>query len=128
MISDPLPLQARSKVYSVPDGWGMLDENEYLRWLGSAKRSLESARGDLSRGDYNWTCFKAQQAAELAVKAILHDMGLPAYGHGVTKLLTSIEDEIPAPSELMQYAKTLDKYYVPTRYPSAWSHPMSSSD
>ena len=103
----------------------VLDENEYLRWLNSAKKTLESAYGDLGRGDYNWACFKAQQAAELAVKALLHGVGLPAYGHSITKLITNIKSKgITVSDDIIQYAKTLDKYYVPTRYPNAWAEGM----
>ncbi|MGB9740257.1 MAG: HEPN domain-containing protein [Candidatus Bathyarchaeia archaeon] len=47
----------------------MLDE--YRRWISSSKEALDSARGDLERGDSNWACFKAQQAAEFVVKALL---------------------------------------------------------
>jgi HEPN domain-containing protein len=65
----------------------MLDESEYSRWIKSSKRTLDSPGGDLERGDYNWVCFKAQQAAELAVEALLHGLGMPAYGHSVSKLL-----------------------------------------
>ncbi len=98
----------------------MLDENEYLRWLRAAKNTLKSAQGDLERGDFNWACFKAQQASELSVRALLHGIGLPAYGHSVSKLLTNIPG-IEVPEGIMQGAITLDKYYVPTRYPNAWS-------
>jgi len=31
----------------------MLDKEEYVRWMESAKRTLKSAKGDLERGDYN---------------------------------------------------------------------------
>jgi len=78
---------------------------------------LESAHGDLDRGDYNWACFKAQQAAEAAIKALLHGLGMPAYGHSISRLLTGIKSkEVPVPEDVIEYAKTLDKYYVPTRY------------
>ena len=103
----------------------MLDEPEYLRWLNSAKKTLESAHGDLDRGDYNWACFKAQQAAEAAIKALLHGLGIPAYGHSISRLLTGIKSkEVPVPEDVIEYAKTLDKYYVPTRYPNAWAEGM----
>lgn len=103
----------------------MLDEEEYSRWLGSAKRTSESARGDLERGDYNWACFKAQRFAEMAVEALLHGLGMPAYGHSVSKLLAVLESKgIPLPDEVLASAKTLDKYYVPTKYPNAWAEGM----
>jgi len=98
----------------------MLDEAEYNRWIRSSKEALNSARGDFERGDYNWACFKAQQSAEFAVKALLHGLGLPAYGHSVSGLLTKIPRDLEY-QEVIQEAKTLDKYYVPTRYPNAWS-------
>ncbi len=99
----------------------MLDETEYARWIKASKGTLRSARGDLDRGDYNWTCFKAQQAAEFAVKALLHGLGLPAYGHSISGLLTRVPEDLAVQDEVIQDAKTLDKYYVPTRYPNAWA-------
>ena len=98
----------------------MLDEAEYARWIKSSKGTLSSARDDLKRGNYNWACFKAQQAAELAVKSLLHGLGLPAHGHSVSGLLTKAPGELGS-REVIQQAKTLDKYYVPTRYPNAWA-------
>ena len=99
----------------------MLDEDEYARWIRSSKGTLRSAKGDLDRGDYNWACFKAQQAAEFAVKALLHGLGLHAYGHSVSRLLTKLPKDLVVRENLIQAAKTLDKYYVPTRYPNAWT-------
>jgi len=99
----------------------MLDESEYSRWISSAKRTLESAFGDLRRGDYNWACFKAQQAAEMAVKALLHGLGLPAYGHSISKLLINLRSKgLQVSNDIINLAKSLDKYYIPTRYPNAW--------
>ncbi|MEM2739839.1 MAG: HEPN domain-containing protein [Candidatus Bathyarchaeia archaeon] len=103
----------------------MLDGSEYLRWISTARRTLESAYGDMDRGDYNWACFKAQQAAEFAVKALLYGIGSPAYGHSVAKLLMNVRSAgISIPDEVVEYAKTLDKYYVPTRYPNVWAEGM----
>ena len=100
----------------------LLDEEEYLRWFNSALRTLSSARGDLERGDYNWACFKAQQAAELAVKALLRGLGLSAYGHSVSRLLREVSSRgVEAPSGVVEAASSLDKLYVPTRYPNAWA-------
>ena len=96
----------------------MLDEEEYSRWVRSS-RHLRSAIGDLERGDYCWACFKAQQAAEFAVKGLLHGLGLPAYGHSVSKLLERLPESLNA-GDLVRDGKALDKYYVPTRYPNAW--------
>ena len=70
----------------------MLDEKEFDRWMSSAERTLISAQGDSKRGDYNWACFKAQQAAEFAVKAILRGLGFPSYGQSIYKLLTLLKE------------------------------------
>lgn len=97
----------------------VFDESEFSRWLAMAKKTITSAQGDLERGDFNWACFKAQQSAEYAVKALLHGLGLEAYGHSVSKLLSKLTKDLDY-SKILQEAKTLDKYYVPTRYPNAW--------
>lgn len=54
-----------------------MDIEEYERWIKSAEKTLQSAKEDLERGDYNWACFKAQQAAEKALKAFLYGLGKP---------------------------------------------------
>jgi len=97
----------------------MLDEAEYSRWIRSSKGAVDSAKGDLERGDYNWACFKAQQAAEFAVGALLHGLGQPAYGHSVSTLLKRTPRDLQVNEEIFEEAKTLDKYYVPARYPNA---------
>lgn len=100
----------------------MLDMHEYVRWINSAKRTLRSAYGDLERGDYNWSCFKAQQSAGMAIKALLRGLGLPSYRHSISRLLVDIKTQgINVPDEIIKCAKTLDKHYIPTRYPDAWS-------
>lgn len=99
----------------------MLDKTEYERWFKTARRNIESARGDVERGDYSWACFKSHQAAELALKAILHGLGLPAYGHSLTRLLSELAGHnVNVPDELWNYTRELDRYYIPTRYPNAW--------
>jgi len=100
----------------------MLDEAEYSRWISMARKTLESARGDLERGDYNWACFKAQQSAEFSLKALHHGLGLLGHGHSVSRLLRELQDKgLEAGEELIEYAKALDKLYVPTKYPNAWA-------
>ncbi len=100
----------------------MLDREEFARWFETARRSLESARGDAERGDYNWACFKSHQAAELSVKALLHGLGLHAYGHSVSRLLREAAGRgLNVPEEVLSYARELDRLYIPTRYPNAWA-------
>lgn len=101
----------------------MLDHSEYRRWMASAQRTLDSARRDIVHGDYNWACFKAHQAAEKALKALLWGIGRPTPGHSLVHLLQAIMRETGAsvPEEVVEAASRLSKHYVPTRYPDAWS-------
>ena len=101
-------------------GLGM-DVEEFNRWILMARRTLESARGDAERGDYNWSCFKAHQASEFAVKAILYGIGKPVRGHSITHLLSALGSIVQVPGDVLDLGKFLDKFYVPTRYVDAWS-------
>ncbi len=95
----------------------MLDEEEYSRWMNMAKKTLESARKDLEGTFYNWACFKAQQAAEFAVKAFLWGIGTPKYGHAISKLIGGVDD---VPEDIIEAGKRLDKFYTAPRYTDMW--------
>jgi HEPN domain-containing protein len=99
----------------------LFDEEEFSRWMKQAEHTLESARRDAVVGDYAWACFKAQQAAEFAAKALLRGLGLPAFGHSILGLLGKAERKgLPITEELKRCARTLDRHYVPPRYPNAF--------
>ncbi|NPB01056.1 MAG: HEPN domain-containing protein [Crenarchaeota archaeon] len=100
----------------------MFDFEEFDRWFRSARLTLESAKRDLEAGDYCWACFKAHQAAEKALKAILWGLGIPRAGHMLNKLLNILRSiGIEVPIEVEHACNLLNKYYIPTRYPDAWS-------
>jgi HEPN domain-containing protein len=67
---------------------------------------------------YEWACFCAQQAAEKAVKALHLALGQEAWGHTVAKLLAELPCEVP--QKLVERARFLDLYYVPSRYPNGF--------
>ncbi|MCI0644322.1 MAG: HEPN domain-containing protein [Chloroflexi bacterium] len=90
-------------------------------WLKQAERDLEHARHALGDGDYEWSCFAAQQAAEKAVKALYQRAGGLAWGHSVTSLLEALPEPWQVDSSLIDAGKELDKHYIPARYPN--SHP-----
>ncbi len=100
----------------------MFDSNEYSRWMESA-RTLRSAQGDLERGDYNRACFKAHQAAEKALKALLWGVGAPTPGHSLPMLLEKVEEvlSIEEPFDVHEACIRLNKLYIATRHPNAWS-------
>jgi len=91
-------------------------------WLAQAERDLEHAKASQKDGRHEWACFAAQQSAEKAVKALHLSVNQEAWGHVVARLL----DELPmaVPDDLIEKAKVLDGFYIPTRY--ANSHPEGS--
>ena len=89
-----------------------------------AEKDLEHARKSADMGDFEWSCFAAQQSAEKAVKAIYLALGQEAWGHSVLKLLKELPIDVP--SELIEKAKVLDQYYIPTRYPNSFPEGIPS--
>ncbi|MEN3048440.1 MAG: HEPN domain-containing protein [Candidatus Caldarchaeales archaeon] len=97
-----------------------MDDEEYARWMASSKATLDSAAKDLAGGEYNWACFKAHQAAEKALKALLWGLGRPAYGHSLKRLCEEAMRLVGDDEEVLEDCRRLDKYYTATRYPDVW--------
>lgn len=95
--------------------------NRYLDWFRQAEADLQHARHSLASGDYKWSCFAAHQAAEKALKAVFLKSGMEAWGHTLTVLMGNLPTTVTQPAhELVDYARILDKYYIPTRYPNGF--------
>jgi HEPN domain-containing protein len=95
--------------------------NRYADWFRQAKADLRHARNALEDGDYEWSCFAAHQAAEKAIKAVFLKQGMDAWGHTLTVLIGNLPKSVLQPTEaLVNYARILDKYYIPTRYPNGF--------
>lgn len=103
-----------------------LDVDDYRRWYGQGEHTLASAERDASAADFGWACFRAQQAAECMVKALLRAVGDPAVGRSLVKLLETLELRagISVSDDLRQLARTLDRHYIPPRYPDAYPSGM----
>ena len=98
------------------------DTDEYSRWLGQARHTLASAQRDTAEGDFDWACFKAQQAGEYALKALLRGLGRPAHGHALNRLLAQLSEAGLEPDEgITRAGQLLDRHYIPTRYPDAYA-------
>jgi HEPN domain-containing protein len=90
-------------------------------WQAQAWRDLEHARNDVTCGYFEHACFGAQQAAEKAVKAAYQKLHSEGWGHRVSTLLQELAAmSHPVPRTLVDDAKILDQYYVPTRYPNGF--------
>ncbi len=88
-------------------------------WLRQALRDLEHAEESREMGKHEWACFAAHQAAEKAVKALHLHLGQEAWGHVVARLLRELPPQVRPEAELIEKARVLDNFYVPTRYPNA---------
>jgi len=100
--------------------------NRAAAWLRQAERDLEQAKASQTDKRYEWACFTAHQAAEKAVKALHLCFGQAAWGHLVARLLSELPEPTASkvPSLLIDQARVLDNFYIPTRYPD--SHPDGS--
>jgi HEPN domain-containing protein len=90
----------------------------YADWYRQAKRKLAATRWAIQGEFYEDACFSAQQTAELAVKALLQRQGRVELGHSVSQLLRAADGVPPA---LLDVARVLDRYYIPTRYPNGFA-------
>jgi HEPN domain-containing protein len=95
--------------------------NRYPDWFRQAEADLRHARNSLDLADYEWSCFAAHQAAEKALKAVFLKSGMDAWGHTITILIGNLPKTVDMPAEsLVNFARMLDKYYIPTRYPNGF--------
>jgi HEPN domain-containing protein len=95
--------------------------NRSADWLLQAERDLAQAVDSRAADRHEWACFAAQQAAEKAVKALHLSRGQEAWGHVVARLLQQLPADATASANLVDKARVLDSFYVPTRYPNG--HP-----
>ena len=89
-------------------------------WFKQAVRDLEQAHDSQASGRHEWACFASHQGAEKAVKALHLFLGQEAWGHLVRKLLEELPGSISLPEDLPDKARSLDAYYIPTRYANGY--------
>jgi HEPN domain-containing protein len=99
-------------------------------WFRQAERDLAHAQRSLQLGDFEWSCFASQQAAEKAVNAVYQRHGAEARGPSVAGLLAALGNVLPEAEQrlitesLLDWARELDRHYIPARYPDA--HPQGA--
>ena len=95
-----------------------------LDWLNQALRDLEQAEDSRQAGRHEWACFASHQAGEKAVKALHLHLGQEAWGHVLARLLQDLPETVSVPAHLIDQARVLDNFYIPTRYPDG--HPQGA--
>ncbi len=90
------------------------------RWLLTAEEDLQAARLLLEAEMHAQACFYAQQSGEKAVKALWYLIDADPSGHSVQRLITEFPraDAVSDLAEWIERGATLDKFYIPTRYPN----------
>jgi HEPN domain-containing protein len=98
----------------------MRDKNtDAKRWFAQALRDLDDAKFNLSGKRYNVACFLAQQSVEKALKAFLLAKGAEEiWGHSTSDLCKDAQTLDSDFATVQDEAASLDKYYIPTRYPN----------
>lgn len=89
-------------------------------WFRQAKRDIETAKILLKDRFFEWACFITQQASEKAIKAVYQKLGAEGWGHSVSNLLRGLIEKIEVSEDLINRAKSLDRFYILARYPSGW--------
>lgn len=92
--------------------------NRSRDWWKQALHDRDAARHNAGAGIFDWACFIAQQAAEKALKALIQDQGGDAWGHALRDLIALLPPAVAVPSDVEKAARSLDRYYIPTRYPN----------
>lgn len=95
-------------------------KKEAERWFLQAQEDLKDAEFNLSGERFNVACFLAHQAGEKALKAYLYAQAVDeVWGHSLSELCEDSLKFNPGFSFIQKEASSLDKYYIPTRYPNA---------
>ena len=102
---------------------------EAQTWFKQAGADLEASKDSLEKGHFEWSCFQSQQSAEKALKACLYHLGYTSlHGHSVKLLLKQCVRNSKTFSSLEDAARTLDNYYIPTRYPNGLDEAVAPTD
>jgi len=106
---------------------GVLDHVEFDRWRSQADRTVATARLAAGGDSHGWACFLCEQAAQLAVKGLLHAIGEEAWGHDLPQLVARAAGSVGIDrSAVADAADELSRHYIPARYPDA--HPAGTAD
>lgn len=99
-------------------------KEEALRWFDQASHDLEVAKSNLNAHYWSDTCFMCEQAAQKALKAYLIYHGKRyVWEHSIQELVKMCMEYEKRFKEFIKAGMTLDRFYIPTRYPNALAPP-----
>ena len=90
-------------------------------WLKEAHAEHNAARDLFPGKHWSWCCFTCQQAVEKALKAVCEYFRTPQFGYNLNQLLQAVEEHATVYSSIQEACARLNRYYIPTRYPDAFS-------
>ncbi|MGQ0804229.1 MAG: HEPN domain-containing protein [Actinomycetota bacterium] len=96
-----------------------LDHPEFSRWREQSVAARETAELARAGDRHDWACFLYEQAAQLALKGLLHGAGLDAWGHDVTVLAARAAANLGAGWDVGEASARLSRHYIAARYPDA---------
>jgi len=102
---------------------------ELRKWLTQAEEDLKAAKDSLKDEHYDWVCFQAQQSAEKALKFFLYSRGYTSIiTHSLKELVRECKKLEKVFSEIASYARYLDMFYIPTRYPNGLAGDLAPAE
>jgi HEPN domain-containing protein len=102
---------------------------ETRKWRTQAEEDLRAAKDSLKSGHYNWACFQAQQSAEKTLKFFLYSQGYTSIiTHSIKELVRECKKIEKGFSEVESYARHLDMFYIPTRYPDGLAGELAPAE
>lgn len=108
-------------------GAKMSKESE--RWLRQSEADLKAAKDSLEDNNFEWSCFQSQQSAEKSLKSYLYSLGYTSFiTHSVKLLIKECGKRNKVFLGLMEEARALDTYYIPTRYPNGLDEDIAPVD
>lgn len=106
-----------------PVGMVLLDIPQFERWIATARRQVAVARHTASGEFHEAAVLHAEQAAQCALKALLHGVGAvdQARGHALLDLVERgrVHAGLVVETDLQQGLAELGATYQPSRYPDA---------
>jgi HEPN domain-containing protein len=90
------------------------------RWIEKAEENLRVAEVDRNNGYHAAACFHAQQAAELALKAlVIFRKGYQPFTHSLVELAKELHDDVLRSLPGIEDLRWLQEHYLQARYPNA---------